>query len=51
MKNTLTRAPFKADDVSSSLRFDSLHNVKRKFPEGNVTAEQLREVGTKEIKS
>ncbi|WP_164669719.1 5-methyltetrahydropteroyltriglutamate--homocysteine S-methyltransferase [Virgibacillus doumboii] len=49
MSITLTKAPFKADHVGSLLRPDNLHNARKEFKEGNLTAAQLREVENKEI--
>ena len=46
----LTKAPFKADHVGSLLRPEILHNARKKFQAGEITAEQLREVETTEIK-
>ncbi len=46
----LTKAPFKADHVGSLLRPANLHTARAEFKAGNVTAEQLREVETQEIK-
>lgn len=48
--NTLTKAPFRADHVGSLLRPDNLHQARKEFKEGNLTAKQLREIETKEIK-
>ncbi|GGB56633.1 5-methyltetrahydropteroyltriglutamate--homocysteine methyltransferase [Lentibacillus populi] len=50
MSITLTKAPFKADHVGSLLRPENLHLARKEFKEGNISAEQLREVETKEIK-
>ena len=50
MTKTLTKAPFKADHVGSLLRPESIHNARQKFQEGDITAEQLREIETTEIK-
>src|SRR6185312_8338700 len=50
LTETLTNAPFKADHVGSLLRPDSLHNARKKYQEGDITTEQLREVETREIK-
>ncbi|MEK3888767.1 5-methyltetrahydropteroyltriglutamate--homocysteine S-methyltransferase [Bacillus sp. FSL K6-3431] len=47
---TLTKAPFRADHVGSLLRPDNLHKARKDFKEGAITAEQLREVETQEIK-
>ncbi|MFZ3578850.1 5-methyltetrahydropteroyltriglutamate--homocysteine S-methyltransferase [Virgibacillus sp. DJP39] len=47
---TLTKAPFRADHVGSLLRPENLHKARKEFKEGTITAEQLREVETKEIK-
>src|SRR5699024_12039314 len=43
-------APFKADHVGSLLRPDNLHEARKDYADGKITAEQLREVETKEIK-
>lgn len=47
---TVVNAPFKADHVGSLLRPDSIHQARKEFKEGIITAEQLREVETTEIK-
>ncbi|MFJ7935332.1 5-methyltetrahydropteroyltriglutamate--homocysteine S-methyltransferase [Sporosarcina sp. NPDC096371] len=47
---TLTKAPFRADHVGSLLRPDNLHQARKEFKEGAITAQQLREVETQEIK-
>ena len=43
-------APFKADHVGSLLRPDNLHEARKDYADGKITAEQLREIETKEIK-
>ncbi|WP_449354169.1 5-methyltetrahydropteroyltriglutamate--homocysteine S-methyltransferase [Virgibacillus natechei] len=43
-------APFKADHVGSLLRPANLHEARKTFKEGTITAEALREVETSEIK-
>ena len=45
-----TKAPFRAEHVGSFLRPENLHEARAKFKEGEITANQLREVETKEIK-
>src|SRR5690625_1040152 len=50
MSITLTKAPFRADHVGSLLRPESIHEARREFQEGKITAKQLREIETKEIK-
>ncbi|WP_099157443.1 5-methyltetrahydropteroyltriglutamate--homocysteine S-methyltransferase [Virgibacillus ndiopensis] len=50
MSITLTKAPFKADHVGSLLRPENLHKARKEFNEGKITAKQLRDVETKEIK-
>ncbi|WP_404457644.1 5-methyltetrahydropteroyltriglutamate--homocysteine S-methyltransferase [Oceanobacillus kapialis] len=50
MAITLTKAPFKADQVGSLLRPDSIHKARKEFKDGEITAAQLREVETREIK-
>lgn len=47
---TVVKAPFKADHVGSLLRPESIHQARKDFKEGTITAEQLREVETTEIK-
>ncbi|MGO1059548.1 5-methyltetrahydropteroyltriglutamate--homocysteine S-methyltransferase [Planococcus sp. FY231025] len=46
----VAKAPFKADHVGSLLRPESIHQARKDFKEGIITAEQLREVETTEIK-
>src|SRR5699024_1022146 len=46
----LTKTPFRADHVGSLLRPENLHQARKEFKEGVITAEQLRYVETKEIK-
>ncbi|MCG7335220.1 5-methyltetrahydropteroyltriglutamate--homocysteine S-methyltransferase [Sporosarcina sp. ACRSM] len=43
-------APFRADHVGSLLRPANLHTARAEFKEGEISAEQLREVETQEIK-
>ena len=50
MSITLTKAPFRGDQVGSLLRPESIHVARKEFQEGKITAEQLREVETTEIK-
>ncbi|WP_042225372.1 5-methyltetrahydropteroyltriglutamate--homocysteine S-methyltransferase [Oceanobacillus manasiensis] len=50
MSITLTKAPFKADQVGSLLRPESIHKARKSFKDGEITAAQLREIETKEIK-
>ncbi|MCG7335221.1 5-methyltetrahydropteroyltriglutamate--homocysteine S-methyltransferase [Sporosarcina sp. ACRSM] len=47
---TAIQAPFRADHVGSLLRPENLHEARKEFKEGKITAEQLREVETQEIK-
>lgn len=47
---TIKKAPFKADHVGSLLRPERLHDARKSFKEGNLSAEQLREIETEEIK-
>ena len=49
MSITLTKAPFRADHVGSLLRPESIHEARREFQEGKITAKQLREIETREI--
>ncbi|MGJ9382063.1 5-methyltetrahydropteroyltriglutamate--homocysteine S-methyltransferase [Salipaludibacillus sp. CF4.18] len=50
MSSTITKAPFRADHVGSLLRPEVLHQARKDFKEGNISAGQLREVETQEIK-
>jgi len=50
MTKTLIKAPFKADHVGSLLRPESIHKARKDFKEGKISAEQLREIETEEIK-
>ncbi len=51
MSVSLTKAPpFRAEHVGSLLRPDNLHEARKEYKDGKLTAEQLREVETKEIK-
>ncbi|MFD1445911.1 5-methyltetrahydropteroyltriglutamate--homocysteine S-methyltransferase [Oceanobacillus profundus] len=50
MTQTLVKAPFKADHVGSLLRPENLHQAREDFKTGKITAAELREVETKEIK-
>lgn len=50
MSITLTKAPFRGDQVGSLLRPERIHVARKEFQEGKITAEQLREVETTEIK-
>ncbi|AQQ52276.1 5-methyltetrahydropteroyltriglutamate--homocysteine S-methyltransferase [Planococcus lenghuensis] len=43
-------APFKADHVGSLLRPESIHQARKDFKEGKISAEQLHDIETKEIK-
>ena len=43
-------APFKADHVGSLLRPENLHQARKDYADGKISAEQLREVETTEIK-
>ncbi len=47
---TKTKAPFRADHVGSLLRPDSIHQARKDFKDGTITAEQLHEIETEEIK-
>lgn len=50
MTKTIVKAPFKADHVGSFLRPENLHQARKDFKEGTLSADDLREVETKEIK-
>ena len=45
-----TKAPFRADHVGSLLRPERIHKARKNFQEGTITASQLREIETEEIK-
>src|SRR5690606_22513817 len=47
---TLWKAPFSEDHVGSCLRPDSVQQARKEVKEGTITAQQLREVETQEIK-
>ncbi len=47
---TVIKAPFRADHVGSLLRPDTLHQARKDFKECTITAQQLRQVETQEIK-
>ncbi|WP_400246648.1 5-methyltetrahydropteroyltriglutamate--homocysteine S-methyltransferase [Niallia sp. JL1B1071] len=50
MTKTIIKAPFRADHVGSLLRPQSIHDARKKFADGVITAEELRAVETEEIK-
>lgn len=50
MSITLTRAPFKADHVGSLLRPDTIHQARKDFQDGSISADQLYDIETEEIK-
>lgn len=45
-----TKAPFKADHVGSLLRPERIHKARIDFQNGHITAEQLHDIETEEIK-
>lgn len=47
---TFVKAPFKADHVGSLLRPDRLHEARNDFKEGRISASELRDIETEEIK-
>lgn len=47
---TIVKAPFKADQVGSLLRPQKLHDARKQFKAGAISADALREVETNEIK-
>ncbi|GAE91106.1 cobalamin-independent methionine synthase II [Gracilibacillus boraciitolerans JCM 21714] len=49
MTNTNVQAPFRADHVGSLLRTERIHNARKDFQEGNLSAEELHEIETEEI--
>lgn len=50
MTTIVKTAPFKADHVGSLLRPERLHEARRQCKEGHITAEQLYNIETEEIK-
>lgn len=50
MTKTAVKAPFRADHVGSLLRPASIHKARKDFQEGKITAEELHEIETAEIK-
>ncbi|MBY0098131.1 5-methyltetrahydropteroyltriglutamate--homocysteine S-methyltransferase [Mesobacillus maritimus] len=49
MTKTLVKAPFKADHVGSLLRPERIHQARKDFQAGNLTAEELYSIETEEI--
>jgi 5-methyltetrahydropteroyltriglutamate--homocysteine methyltransferase len=49
MTQTLIKAPFRADHVGSLLRPESIHNARKDFQEGNITAQELHKIESVEI--
>ncbi|MFC0301708.1 5-methyltetrahydropteroyltriglutamate--homocysteine S-methyltransferase [Virgibacillus soli] len=47
---TLVKAPFRADHVGSLLRPERIHQARRDFQNGNITAQELHVIETEEIK-
>lgn len=50
MTKTITKAPFRADHVGSLLRPDRLHQARENFEKNIITAEELYDIETEEIK-
>ncbi|KYD02717.1 MULTISPECIES: 5-methyltetrahydropteroyltriglutamate--homocysteine S-methyltransferase [Heyndrickxia] len=50
MTKTLIKAPFRADHVGSLLRPARIHKARKDFQEGHITAQELHEIETDEIK-
>ncbi|PAD26671.1 5-methyltetrahydropteroyltriglutamate--homocysteine methyltransferase [Niallia circulans] len=50
MTKTIIKAPFRADHVGSLLRPQSIHDARKNFADGVISAEELRAVETEEIK-
>lgn len=46
----MSNIPFKADHVGSLLRPESIHQARKDFKEGKISAEQLYDIETEEIK-
>lgn len=47
---TTTKAPFRADHVGSLLRPERIHKARKDFQEGNISAVELHEIETEEIR-
>ncbi|MDC3417607.1 5-methyltetrahydropteroyltriglutamate--homocysteine S-methyltransferase [Aquibacillus salsiterrae] len=50
MSVTITKAPFKADHVGSLLRPERIHLARKQFADGTISATELHEIETEEIK-
>ncbi|GKV67519.1 5-methyltetrahydropteroyltriglutamate--homocysteine methyltransferase [Sporosarcina sp. NCCP-2716] len=50
MINTAVKAPFRADHVGSLLRPESIHQARKDFQTGTISADQLHAIETEEIK-
>ncbi|TSB47678.1 5-methyltetrahydropteroyltriglutamate--homocysteine S-methyltransferase [Alkalicoccobacillus porphyridii] len=50
MTSAQGKAPFKADHVGSLLRPESIHQARKDFQAGNITAQALHDIETTEIK-
>lgn len=50
MTKTLVKAPFRADHVGSLLRPERIHQARKDFQAGNITASELYKIETEEIK-
>jgi len=50
MTKTLIKAPFRADHVGSLLRPETIHQARKDFQVGNITAQELHGIETEEIK-
>src|SRR5690606_26865832 len=49
MTKTLVKAPFRADHVGSLLRPERIHQARKDFQAGNITAQELHQIETEEI--
>lgn len=50
MINTLVKAPFRADHVGSLLRPKRIHQARKEFQAGSISAQTLHDIETEEIK-
>ncbi|WP_102272129.1 5-methyltetrahydropteroyltriglutamate--homocysteine S-methyltransferase [Cytobacillus massiliigabonensis] len=50
MTKTLVKAPFRADHVGSLLRPERIHQARKDFQAGTLSAQELHEIETEEIK-
>ncbi len=49
MTKTLVKAPFRADHVGSLLRPERIHQARKDFQAGNITASELYKIETEAL--